>query len=194
MKVPQCLDTNFFETVIHNGFNLTNFQISKVQIEIGTSAGDNYCSTIYRVFLDVTDTEKNVQKLQVLVKHLLNSETGGSIMEFMNVFDKEIDMFKNILPMLTKISGGIQFGARFYHSVSEPQSKLIVVQDLKEMQYRMAERKEALDFDHCCIALKKLGQMHASSVILAKENPSLMNKYSFGILHGSENNPGLMQQ
>lgn len=58
----------------------------------------------------------------------------------------------------------------------------------------MAERKEALDFDHCCIALKKLGKMHASSVILAKENPPLMDKYSFGILHGSENNPGLMQQ
>lgn len=113
MKVPQCLNTNFFETVIRNGFNLTNFQIVQVQIEIGTSAGDNYCSTIYRVFLDVTDSEKNVQKVQFLVKHLLNSETGGSIMEFMNVFDKEIDMFKNILPMLTKISGGIQFGARY---------------------------------------------------------------------------------
>ncbi|XP_059620995.1 uncharacterized protein LOC132264721 [Phlebotomus argentipes] len=194
MKVPQCLNTDFFKTVVRNGFHLTDFQIADAKIEIGTSAGDNYCSTIYRVFLSIIDSQANHQKVQFLIKHLLSSDTGESLMKFMHTFGKEVDMIKNIMPRLTKITGGTQFVARFYHSYSEPQSNMIIVQDLKELQYRMADRKEALDYDHCCVALTKLGQMHAASMILTQDNPSLMDNYKFGILHGSENNPGLIQQ
>uniref|UniRef100_A0A1B0CBC2 Putative ecdysteroid kinase n=2 Tax=Lutzomyia longipalpis TaxID=7200 RepID=A0A1B0CBC2_LUTLO len=194
MKVPNSLNTDFFTKVVKNGYNLVDFTIGDVKVEIGTSAGDNYCSTIYRVFLDVIDSQQNVEKIQFLIKHELNNETSGELLDKMEVFGKEVDMFKNIVPRLSKITGGVQFAARFYYTLSEPKSKLIVLQDLKELNFRMADRQNALDYEHCCITLDKLGQMHAASMVLAKENPSLMDKYNFGIYHGSVGTTGFIEQ
>uniref|UniRef100_A0A1B0GL91 CHK kinase-like domain-containing protein n=1 Tax=Lutzomyia longipalpis TaxID=7200 RepID=A0A1B0GL91_LUTLO len=59
------------------------------------------------------------------------------------------------------------------------------MEDLKELQYQMAQRREGLDFEHCRIALRKLGQMHAASMALVNENLSLMDKFNFGMFHGS---------
>uniref|UniRef100_A0A1B0GL90 CHK kinase-like domain-containing protein n=2 Tax=Lutzomyia longipalpis TaxID=7200 RepID=A0A1B0GL90_LUTLO len=67
------------------------------------------------------------------------------------------------------------------------------MEDLKELQYQMAQRREGLDFEHCRIALRKLGQMHAASMALVNENLSLMDKFNFGMFHGSVSNPGQIQ-
>ncbi|XP_055677686.1 uncharacterized protein LOC129786593 [Lutzomyia longipalpis] len=185
MKVPDFLTKDVLVKIIENGYNFVDFTINNVKVESGVPDGENYCSRVYRVFVDVIDSEKNVERIQLFIKEQLTKDTSEELLENMELFVKEIDMLENILPMLSKIAGGVQFAPKFFHSISEPKVKLIASQDLTEINYHMANRHNSLDYDHCCIALAKLGQMHAASMILAKENPSLMDKYNYGIFHGT---------
>uniref|UniRef100_A0A1B0GJA0 Putative ecdysteroid kinase n=1 Tax=Lutzomyia longipalpis TaxID=7200 RepID=A0A1B0GJA0_LUTLO len=133
------------------------------------------------------------KKIQFLVKRLNGFETSGTFAEFGAIYDLEKDMLKDIMPRLSRLTEGIQFAPRHYHSLPGRQLMLIAMEDLKELNYRMVERRIGLDYEHCCVVLRKLGQMHAASMSLAKEDPSLLDKYTFAPLPGSDEKPGILQ-
>ncbi|KAL1140739.1 hypothetical protein AAG570_000669 [Ranatra chinensis] len=51
-------------------------------------------------------------------------------------------------------------------------SDLLILEDLKDLGYKMADRKESLDMNHALLVMKSLGRYHALSATL-KERGSL---------------------
>lgn len=70
---------------------------------------------------------------------------------------------------------------RYFYSTRDP-VKLIVFEDLKERGFRMADRNEGLDMDHCALVMKKLGKLHASSYALAQNDIKSMENFGFGMV------------
>ncbi|XP_059611344.1 uncharacterized protein LOC132258198 [Phlebotomus argentipes] len=194
MIVPEYINRSFFEQVLKCGFKLQDFKLLNYDIQFGCAPGENYCSTIYRVVINYQDKDGKEKRVQCIVKFLLNSDLGKQLMARSKVYEKEVDMFDRIFPKLSNIAGGTIFGPRFYYTLNDENAKIIVVEDLGEMGLKMANRQELLDFNHCELALKKLGKMHAASMILADEDPTLMNLYNFGLMEGTIEDPGLLQQ
>lgn len=112
MDIPEFINTDFLRSVIKNGYQMSDFEIIDRKVEIATKPTDNYTSTIYRIFLNIRDMKGNERNIQFLVKFLANFECGAMLVEYMDLFNKEVDMLQNIIPKLSNILNGEKFAAR----------------------------------------------------------------------------------
>ena len=103
------------------------------------------------------------------------------VMEDWNIFARESAALSKIVPniyrTLQEASGDADkvqpFAAECYYSLLGSPVSAIVLQDLKEIGFKMAERTEGLDFKHCTLVMKTLGKYHATSAVLYEETPEL---------------------
>uniref|UniRef100_A0A1B0CT37 CHK kinase-like domain-containing protein n=1 Tax=Lutzomyia longipalpis TaxID=7200 RepID=A0A1B0CT37_LUTLO len=123
-------------------------------------------------------------------------EQGGLLIDYRAIHEKEVDMLKNILPRFTKLTQGVQFSPRFYYTIPESHMMIIAMEDLRELNYRMVNRRDGLDYEHCRLSLTKLGHLHAASMSASidADDPSSMKKYDVGLFHGTDKKPAVIQQ
>ncbi|GAB0094450.1 uncharacterized protein DMENIID0001_097570 [Sergentomyia squamirostris] len=193
MIVPEILDQKFFENVLKSGLQLKEVQVTNLDITLGAAPGDNYCSTIYRAVISYRENDDEIKTSRVIVKYMPKDEMSGAVLARCKVFEKEVKMLDKFLPRLSELASGVKFGAKFYSKFENDTVSVIVMEDLSTNGYRMADRQLSLNRDHCAIVLKKLGKLHAASMLLFKEEPSIHDIYDFGLVEGSIENPGICQ-
>jgi hypothetical protein len=70
------------------------------------------------------------------------------------------------------------FTARcLYYQSGDPVSAL-VLDDLKEQGFKMADRTVGLDMQHCLLVMKVLAQSHAASAVLHLKDPEIFKPFS----------------
>jgi hypothetical protein len=70
------------------------------------------------------------------------------------------------------------FAARCLYYHSGPPAPAIVLDDLKEQGFRMAESTTGLDMQHCLLVIKAMAQSHAASAVLHLKEPEIFNPFS----------------
>jgi hypothetical protein len=101
-----------------------------------------------------------------------------------DVFEREAGALMTIMPaayrlLEDKSPGKFQpYTARclYYHSGSPKTA--IVLDDLKEQGFRMADRTVGLDMQHCLLVMKALAQSHAASAVLHLKDPEIFKPFS----------------
>jgi hypothetical protein len=53
----------------------------------------------------------------------------------------------------------------------------LVLEDLSPAGFRMGERREGLDLEHCLTVMRTLGRFHAASAVLHQQDPDSMKEY-----------------
>lgn len=192
LKVPECLNNSFFEKVLRNGLKVNEVTVKDTTIKIATSAGDNYCSDIYRVKLNYSIGKNGKpEQISLIIKSMPFLEHRGPVLEDYEVFDKEVEMYTKTLPRLSAMLGNETLSAKCYYATRDP-FNLIVFEDLGEKGFVMADRHNGLDFEHCSLLLKLMAQLHAASHFLAQREPESMVKYDFGLLKANSNDDNLI--
>jgi len=64
----------------------------------------------------------------------------------------------------------------YYHSGSP--ATAIVLDDLKEQGFRLADRTVGLDMQHCLLVMKAIAQSHAASAVLHVKDPEIFKPFS----------------
>jgi len=64
----------------------------------------------------------------------------------------------------------------YYHTGSP--ATVIVLDDLKEQGFRMADKTNGLDMQHCLLVMKALAQSHAASAVLHVKDPEIFKPFS----------------
>ena len=64
----------------------------------------------------------------------------------------------------------------YYHTGSP--ATAIVLDDLKEQGFRLADRTVGLDMQHCLLVMKALAQSHAASAVLHVKDPEIFKPFS----------------
>ena len=64
-----------------------------------------------------------------------------------------------------------------YYHCGSPETAL-VLDDLKEQGFRMADRTVGLDMQHCLLVMKAIAQSHAASVVLHLKDPEIFKPFS----------------
>lgn len=107
VTVPEYISKDLFERALCSGLSVKCVRIEDLQITMGSSAGDNYCSDIYRAKIGYTrnGTTKR-EHISLIVKAMPFTETRGPILEDLDVFEKEIRMYMTVLPKLSSILNG----------------------------------------------------------------------------------------
>lgn len=102
-------------------------------------------------------------------------------MKEMMLFPREIEMYTKIIPkmeFLYKEKGQeIHFSPKFYPNTGNS----IILEDLREIGFKNADRLKGLDLDHCKAVLTQMAFFHAASAVLFERNGDFDNVVMKGV-------------
>ncbi|KAK7872612.1 hypothetical protein R5R35_001949 [Gryllus longicercus] len=156
--------------------------IQRVNVERATGKGDNYLSIIYRVRAEyqLQDSD-HVHCKRLIIKGLPDGEYMLGLIEELNLFRREVSIYRDILPKLYAFADS-QLGndsfKRFsadYHETDR--ANTIILDDLKFHGFVMASRKDRLDFSHAKLVIQSLARLHAVSIAYTKKNPNFLSQF-----------------
>ncbi|KAK4874377.1 hypothetical protein RN001_013737 [Aquatica leii] len=118
----------------------------------------------------------------MIVKTLINNEFVINYNKEMGFFACEFGIYGEILPMMEKLKCKKKVAPQLYHLSTDLKNSFII-EDLAELNYKMANRQEGLNLTHCLFVIKKLAYFHASSLAIYEKNPKIMDQYNKGLFH-----------
>lgn len=164
-----------------------NYEITAVENEAATNPGDNYMALLIRSKITLRYNDDRVESQSYIVKascsEYILSRFHTMAVEC-EVFEKEIEMYSEIIPAFEKLYAevGVQasFGPKCCYSSSEP-TPIIVMEDLSS-QYKMTNKFIGLDRDHVELSLSWMAQFHAASMVYKdSKDISYDNKFNAGL-------------
>ena len=143
-------------------------KLKSFSIKDFTSAGDNHMGCVTSVIVDYFSEEK-VKKTSYIVK--LNPCKSANFDAMTKVtFEKEIGFYKTVLPLLNaELERANEERLRlpkFFHYIEKDGEEVIYLEDLRNLGYKMLNRKQGMDKDHSELVLVELGRLHAASSLL----------------------------
>ncbi|XP_075227266.1 uncharacterized protein LOC142327814 [Lycorma delicatula] len=143
---------------------------------------------IYRVeaACKVND-DNNLQNISLIVKVPLEAEEEG-LRAKIGIFEKESIIYNEVLPKFKSIFGERwkDLTPKLFHTTNE---HVLILEDLKESGYKMADRMKLLNFKESKIALSALAKFHAASAKLYETESQLIIKAAREIMF----QPGMKQ-
>ncbi|XP_075227058.1 uncharacterized protein LOC142327694 [Lycorma delicatula] len=159
--------------------NIDLMDIINYEIKPAIGKGNNYASTLLRVEVELKNNMKNKFLIKCLPEGVMETLIQDS-----GLWSKEMYMYNKVLPLIEKCIN-CKLGPKCLNNKSFAiddddddcdnenfiynNNKEIVIEDLSD-DYKMADRREQLDFDHCVIVMKTLAKFHAGSVAVKKIN------------------------
>ncbi|CAD7091491.1 unnamed protein product [Hermetia illucens] len=175
---PSYLSRKFFKRSLEKGLAIEGIEIVDFQMTPGSQPGDNYTSTIYRARVIYNHVQSRSNKISLVIKSIPIDEAHSVIEEF-GIVDKEINVYKELLPKLSKILGTTVVAPKFYDVFAESHRNL-VFQDMKPLGFIAADREIGLDEHHLEVALKKIAVFHAASIELLRKEPTIEQHFREG--------------
>lgn len=198
VSIPEWMTSSFFIDAIAKAFNTaaSEFSIEHLDVRPATEAGDNFVSIMYRVKLTVLlNAEQDPKIVSLIVKALPQLGLSEEMITSMNVFPKEMAVYTEILPAFEALYSergvNVAFGPRCLKHCTEP-TDIIVMEDLKDRDFQMAERQKGLDLEHCHTLLRRLAQFHAASAVYYERNGPYDPKFKEGMY--AEKNRAIFEQ
>lgn len=185
-EIPLWLNGAFIENILRDFFDDENLKVRCLKIQQCGGKGDSYASMMYRVGTYFCERKhpnavqfrsyivKTLPKLDVAIEKL------GS--EHFNVQDKEMDMYKRLLPEFKRLLESINEDADIFPNCLAVDKDLdvIVLEDLAEKKFVMANRLAGLDQEHTQMSLRKLARMHAASAVVYAKDPNAFSLFDTG--------------
>uniref|UniRef100_A0A1B6JXJ1 CHK kinase-like domain-containing protein n=1 Tax=Homalodisca liturata TaxID=320908 RepID=A0A1B6JXJ1_9HEMI len=141
--------------------DVTNFRVSPAG-----PPGSSYGSCLIRVKIEYRlGTEDRTHCLSLIIK----SELTGPTKDLVDPFC-EPAFYKKFLPEASKLTD-TSFVPRIFFS---PYFTTIVMEDLQEQGFIMADKGKQLDFDHCKLYMVTVAKLHAVSFAVHKKHPELV--------------------
>lgn len=186
-KAPDFLTENYFESILRKFSGDESLKVYSIVVSQFGGTGDAFASTMYRVKICATQTkDEKIRRASYIVKMLPTLQLARDKLSGAGTYDvheKEMDIFQNIFPRFSKILKFIGEEKNvFPKAIAVDRVRgVLLLEDLGDKKFIMADRKLGLDENHLKLALEKLAAFHASSMVLMKQNPKLFRKYDVGM-------------
>uniref|UniRef100_A0A1S4H4X4 CHK kinase-like domain-containing protein n=1 Tax=Anopheles gambiae TaxID=7165 RepID=A0A1S4H4X4_ANOGA len=176
IAVPEYIDERLAAKALVNGLGLQSVRIVECKITRATANGDNYMSDVFRLAVRyVAEQSGDERTISLVVKSLPATGQRGPMIEEVQAYTKEATMFRDVVPALSELTGGMFFAARCFYASDLPE-RLLVFEDLKALGYVTVNRQAGLDFEHCALVMRKIGQFHAASMRFAEQRLELLQR------------------
>ncbi|XP_046659457.1 uncharacterized protein LOC124353589 [Homalodisca vitripennis] len=159
LTVPAWLNEKFLETVFQEEeINQTSIAIIDYDIKSVMPPGSNYSSDMFRV--RVVYSVGNSRQEQVTSVIIKVPVVEGVFKEIEEYFSREPIMYEKQLPAMSKKINH-EFAPKSFHS---PLKNVLVLKDLKDEGYVIADKFKQLDYPHCELVFKTVAKFHAASL------------------------------
>ncbi|PSN29630.1 hypothetical protein C0J52_28343 [Blattella germanica] len=179
---PSWLNSSFISKILSED-KPTTISVSKIDVTPAVPKGENFMSTLYRVYVQYKESTHE----EFLCKHLIikcqsPEEDLQEFLQRIKAFEKEVHMFENIFPMMkdvivSKSGRSYEFSAKYFRT---ERPNTIVLEDLNHLGYKMEDRLKGLDLEHCFQVVKSLARFHGLSKKLEKIDPAVTNIFGKG--------------
>lgn len=185
-KTESFLTKSYFEGILRKFNRDETLKVSSLEIGPCGAAGDAFASTMYRIKIDALQNgARKARRGNFIVKmmptlSLAREKLGkGSF----DVHVKEMEIFQNIFPSLKRILKPINGDKNLFpKAIAIDRTKgVLILEDLNDKKFVMADRKVGLDLAHLQLGLKKLALMHGSSMVLMEENSEAFRGFENGM-------------
>ncbi|XP_066993253.2 uncharacterized protein [Anabrus simplex] len=152
-------------------------------VTAANAVGDGYASDMYRVTVKFQDRQKS----HMIVKCHPQGGCREEVVRSISAFEIETGMLTEMLPAMHRLLEEARPGefnplsAKCLYHGSDP-IEFIVLEDLRQLGFTLANRQQGLDLAHCSLALKTLARFHASSLVLHNHEPSSVECYKKGLI------------
>ncbi|XP_059479515.1 uncharacterized protein LOC132199081 [Neocloeon triangulifer] len=147
--------------------------IEDVNIAPGSALGDGLMALIYRVRVKGSVKGGERAELSLVVKNTPKNKARREAFSVPMLFANEQSFYEKVIPALTQHlhrNSRPLAVAEFYKSITDGEHDALILEDLKEHGFCMADRRRGLDLAHCKVVLGELAKLHAASFILKKAN------------------------
>lgn len=134
--------------------------------EAGSKLGDNYMSVVIKTSVTGKRGNGEPYNKSFMSKIIPRHRKTAGIMRLDEMFQTETYVYTEILPVLGP------FGPRIVYA----DDATIIMENLRDDGYRVCERRNFLDFDHCMFTVQTLARFHAKSLALKLEKFSTFEK------------------
>ncbi|EDV93526.1 uncharacterized protein LOC6563541 [Drosophila grimshawi] len=161
-----------------------------------TNAQENYSTLMVRLLVEVELLDHSTKNVSFVLKAQHNNEVMANILNRLRLFQKEEQMYHNILPKFEKLYAEagkpIQFAPKAYKIDQDFGVDYVLLEDLRTKSFKNANRLAGLDLDHMQHVLEKLAAFHAASACYVEQNGMLGEEFTVGVF--SEVNRQLLQE
>lgn len=190
MKVPTVEELSDF---VKNAFSTVakeeGFIKYDLKIKPGANIGDGYMGLMLRVTIEGTKSNDKIEKLNVIAKIPPLSKERRVFFNTNSIFEREILVYSEYIPALVKYqkSKGIGKKYGFYNFPKcyfanidlESSEAAVIMEDLKETGYEMADRFKTISFQEARLVMESLGKLHALSFALKLQEPEMFKDFMY---------------
>lgn len=184
-KLYKWITKDYFEKALRTFHNDKTLIIKEFHTKPAVAKGENYGGIIDRVSV-VYESKGQRKSSSVILKYYFENDdfTDMIYKEYM-IFDREMNIYEQILPKLNSYLLGIHKEGKLF---AEPinvdfVNKAIILEDLSMRNYIAADRIAKLDYDHALMVVRKLAYMHATSAVLEERDPGTFKGYDRGFFN-----------
>lgn len=183
---PDFLTLGYMQNILRKYYRDDTVEVQSMRVGPCGGVGDAFASTMYRVALQIKSQGEPQPKHRNLVVKMMptlklaRDKLGSGSYD---VHEKEMDIFQHIFPRLKAILKAVGEDKNVFPKALavDRVRGVLVLEDLAEKRFLMADRKVGLDLDHLKLGLVKLAQFHAASMVLLHEEPSLFDRFDVGM-------------
>lgn len=172
-NIPDWLTPEFLKACLESDSeNFPKIAIISHLVESAVKKGYNYKSEMLRVKIQYTRSDnKKEHSISLIVKAPLTEgvmETFKDVAEVM--YTREPKYYNEFINTTHELSN--------HNIVPKPYTcvvpRCVVMEDLTASGYKMVDRHNLLDFNHCQLYVKASAKLHALSIAVNKKNPELI--------------------
>lgn len=183
-NIPALLSPDYFQEILSRTFKNTSIKVRDVFVEPCGAVNDGFLSTLWRARVDYIMNSSN-ENDSFVVKMSTSQEIAIEKVGVngYDVQNKEMLFFEVLAPQLNKALRRIGDCETLFPNVFSVDrcNDVIVLEDLQARNFAMADRMRGLDEAHTRLALKKLAQFHAASLMIHQKYPSAYDSFDTGM-------------
>lgn len=184
MSHPSWLNGEYFEAILRNSRKNTAIKVEDIKVGPCGAGNDGFLSTMLCAFVTYVENSKKISVSFVLklssTQDLAIEKVGKSGYDVQN---KEMLFFEVIAPKIVKFLEKIDESGNLIPNMYDINRNfdVIVFEDLKARNFVMVDRNVGLDEVQTKMALKKLANFHAASLIIKQKHPNAFKAFNAGM-------------
>ncbi|XP_067004328.2 uncharacterized protein [Anabrus simplex] len=175
------ITNEFLQEVIEKDNPSKKVSIISKDIQLAVGKGENYLSIIFRVEAEYKQENSDYsEKCHLIIKGLPDGDYIRKFIFESGVFVRELSIYQTALPLIYRFAEEKlkTVPAITPKAFVTSRDNTVVLEDLKYKGFRMANRKNMLNLQHCKVVVRNMARLHGMSAAFHKYNPGIINQYT----------------
>jgi hypothetical protein len=180
---PEWLNASYFENILKTDLKNSSVKLNQIEVEPCGAGKDGFMSLMLRVKVKFTVSSSDDSGCFIVKMSPANELAAGIIgAEGFDVQNKEMLFYEVVAPRIEKILKSIGEESNVIPKAVfiDREHDAIVFEDLKKLNFVMADRMVGLDENHVKLSLTKLAKFHAASLVIYQKHPKVFDSFDVG--------------